>query len=566
MTNMNGIQKMAVNNNGINNVSFNREKVNIEEIDFDSINSNSINKSHEKSASTIQKVGATVVSAITSIVEGIGELTEAIIDTGAISKQVMDTPVNAIVDATIIGAKSITDSVNNNRNLIDSIEKNAKDYDSLTKKTWDNTKAFVSNEHIKTAFDNFYESSGSGVKENAYGFDTIRSVGSGVGYVGGIVAISAVTFGVGGAALGSSAAASASATTITASETAAIAGIAGFGKGTQDSWKEGTSTLRGLAAGTVKGGWEALQYGIGAEVETSISSAAGRIVSNAALGASEGLVQPGINMISAGDKTYKEAFDENGGIKSILTGAAIGGSAQAIGEGIKINNIYKKEIPEYKKIKNTNYDLDLQFFGQDIDEVEKIARQMDTPFIEDEEDVAKYFGEWGKNICDNLEQDTKLAVNDYSGTGFGYINKKLRENSEYSNSSINKITDAIQSSKLERDTIAFRGVDLESFKKTVDLEDLDNLENLKGLRYHDNAYTSSTVLNFADNPYPIPDKWKNSDVEITFKIKKGTPALYIESLSQSPNEFELLLDKGINGTIYDVYEENGKYFIDILVD
>ena len=198
-----------------------------------------------------------------------------------------------------------------------------------------------------------------------------------------------------------------------------------------------------------------------------------------------------------------------------------------------------------------------------VEEIQKQVKQMDFPFIEDEMDVNKYFSKWGEKKCKKLDSQTKEAIGNYSGTSYSFINKVLRNTPDNNNAIISRISNAIKSSPLERDAIAYRLMKSSTIRRILNA---DSLNNIKGLKYHDDAFTSTTVLHFNDNPYPVFQDWKDADVEIAFMLKKGTPALYIESLSHSPYEFELLLDKGINGTIYDVYEEGGKYYINVLVD
>ena len=108
---------------------------------------------------------------------------------------------------------------------------------------WEGTQGFVATEHVKSWFDGFYENTEVGrfLKENAnlFGlvdFDTIRSVGSGIGYTIGVVALTVLTFGVGGAAVSGSSA------TVSAAQLATTAGVAGFGRGTESAWKDGASS------------------------------------------------------------------------------------------------------------------------------------------------------------------------------------------------------------------------------------------------------------------------------------------------------------------------------------
>ena len=121
----------------------------------------------------------------------------------------------------------------------------------VTSDMWDETKAKVSEKVVESAFDSFYANTTVGryMKDNAYGFDTVRSVGKGVGYAAGVIAVSAITGGLG-----------AGATTISATNLAVTAGVMGFSNGTEEAWADGASTLGGLAYGTATGIWEGAQW------------------------------------------------------------------------------------------------------------------------------------------------------------------------------------------------------------------------------------------------------------------------------------------------------------------
>lgn len=98
----------------------------------------------------------------------------------------------------------------------------------VTEDMWEGTKAFVSDKKVESIFDSFYANTTLGryMKDNAYGFDTVRGIGKGVGYTVGVVAVTALTFGAGGA-------------TITAGNLATTAGLMGFSNGTEEAWADG---------------------------------------------------------------------------------------------------------------------------------------------------------------------------------------------------------------------------------------------------------------------------------------------------------------------------------------
>lgn len=308
--------------------------------------------------------GATVVS---GFAEGVLNFGEALVDFGRICNTAVSTVPTALID----GAQAIYGKVT------------GKEWHSLTKKMWDDTKVFVAKKHVNTWFDNLYNDNfiGKLIKNNSIGFDTIRNVTSGIGYGAGVIALSAVTMGVGGAAVaGGAAAGSAAATNAAALTSAVIAGTAGIGKCTQNAWADGASTVKGLAAGTAGGIWEGIQYFVGAKINnlnvfgpnkvvkgTNIVLNAGRAnkvlnVGTRALldgvdGGIEGFVQPIINAVYKNGyndengnfvefsknenlfSRYSKLFNDNGGLSGVVTNAVVGAGISALTE---LPDLFKK--------------------------------------------------------------------------------------------------------------------------------------------------------------------------------------------------------------------------------
>ncbi len=302
-----------------------------------------------------KRVGATISNGAISIFEGIGKFGEAIFDT-----------------ATILGT-GILSLFTGAADLITG--------ESYTETMWDTTKAFVSNQYMNGWFDSFYDNTelGQYIKDNSYAFDTVREVGNGVGYVAGATLLTILTFGVGGAVVGGTAAAGGAATVgITAGQTAAVAGLAGFGKGTESAWIDGASLGEGLGAGALYGVWDAIQYFVGSKIATStaflpknsavgasfsqkLSNSLSKILMDSVDGGVEGFVQPFIttiykdgyiddlgnyrefrndNSLHFWDK-YCELFDDNGGWAALATNAAVAGGSSLLGEVFDIKKFFK---------------------------------------------------------------------------------------------------------------------------------------------------------------------------------------------------------------------------------
>lgn len=297
----------------------------------------------EQIGTFLERTGATIGTSATSIVEGVLGVGESLID--------------FLVLAGTTGATAITGIIDLGQALGGLLTGN--DWDSLTKQLWEQTKDFVSIEGVKTAFDDMYENTeyGKWLKENAYGFDTVRGIGNGVGYTAGIVGLSILTFGGAGSILGGEVA-------ISSTQLAATAGGIGLSKGTESSWADGAGILEGLAYGGASGVWEGIQYFLGAkigglnlfgeggkfltnlgaeEIKTKIINSLGRVVLDGADGGIEGFIQPMLGSIYK-DGNYSELFNEYGGWQNVLTQATVGSIMSSIGEGLPgMKDIIKKE-------------------------------------------------------------------------------------------------------------------------------------------------------------------------------------------------------------------------------
>ena len=211
-------------------------------------NNKVVSKITEKVVGGVKKVGevfkrvaATVSTFIMSLFEGLVKLVEDVVDLVAL----IGTGVASVVTG-------IADGVNY-------VAAKAKGDDSLithhTKEMWDGTRGFVSKNFTKSVFDSFYNNTsvGSWLKENSYGFDTIRSIGSEVGEVVGVVALSLVTGG--GAAV--------------------MYGAAKAAEHTETAWQdENTSTAKGLLKGAVKGTLDGVFFAIGSGADKAAKGAA----------------------------------------------------------------------------------------------------------------------------------------------------------------------------------------------------------------------------------------------------------------------------------------------------
>ena len=339
----------------------------------------------------VKSVGATIAVFVQSLVEGILQFGEAIIDFAKLTGTIVASIITGLID----GGQAIYGAITGN------------DWSSLTKQMWIDTMGFISNQYVSGWFDSLYQNTSYGqwLAENAYGFDITRTIGNGIGYIAGVVILTIATFGVGGiAAAGGSITFLGAVAATTTTQMALIATAAGIGKGTQNAWADGANLLEGLTTGTLTGLWEGLQFYIGGKISklnlfgtdgilktigssglgTKLLNGFARVVLDGADGGVEGFIMPLItsiykdgyydengNYVEFLDDSnmfdrYREIFEDNGGWSAVWTQAAIGSAASLLGEIFDLrrffnekqnnSNITKKElqvkIDRYNELNN----------------------------------------------------------------------------------------------------------------------------------------------------------------------------------------------------------------------
>lgn len=306
-----------------------------------------------------KKAAATVATFVVSLVEGLCKLVEDVVDLVALLGTVVLSAHTGIVDGATWLASKITGD--------ESMQTH------LTKNMWEGVRTFVSKDYVGSAFDKFYDNTSVGqfMKNNAWGFDTVRSVGCEVGEIVGIVAITVLTAGAGGAALGAAGAAgSITGGTIAiggAQVATSTAMAVGYGaiktaEHTETNWQdENTSTFGGFAKGALQGAVDGAFFYVGAEADVAAKAAAQGVTKTAAkqiLGkkmlfeAGTAVAQDGVNIgldaaflkdeIKLADGTVKKfnglgdklsySFDKAGGVKGLITSAATGAILSGISD------------------------------------------------------------------------------------------------------------------------------------------------------------------------------------------------------------------------------------------
>lgn len=319
----------------------------------------------------LKKTGATIANSFVSLTKGIVNLVESIGDCALMVGAGIATTATCMVDL----AEGITTG---------EFEWNT------TKKLWDNTRAIVSTEYTNQLYDKFYDTSiGSKIDDLSYfkKDGTACQIIEGVGYIGGVIALTALTCGTFGIAqagtLASVSVGSVSATVTTGSVVSAgIATVAGIGKNTSAAWNDGASTVNGILYGTTKGLYEGFEMGLGytigslkvvngSGVASQVINSASHVALDTLDGASGALVDPMFSMIYApnanniedimqyvnydangnqinnkswdelsfGEK-YNAIFEYNGGWNTVKTQAAMAGVTSALSEVPDVKSVY----------------------------------------------------------------------------------------------------------------------------------------------------------------------------------------------------------------------------------
>lgn len=297
-----------------------------------------------------KKIKATLANVGASITEGVGLFGEHLMD----------------FFATVVTNAAIED-VNSQNAYLESIgiepAINSKEFEQeITKQT----SAFVGKTFVKDFYDvNVYETkikdtngnlvagNGNWISNNSLWFDQVRGIGNGLGEMAGTVATGALT---GGSTLG----------------LAVIAGVSGFGQGTENAINNGGTFYEANLAGSATGLLNGIQYYIGAQInnvkvinteglKSQLLNSAVHVTLDSIDSALESFVNPAINQIYAkgyydqdgnyieylNDETfferYTNSFNENGGWAGVATNALVGAIGSSLGETFDIARFFKNK-------------------------------------------------------------------------------------------------------------------------------------------------------------------------------------------------------------------------------
>ena len=330
--------------------------------------------------------------------------------------------------------------------------------DKFMKKLSDHVKEDYASEMIEDIETNTgYSKIANYEKENAYGYETVNGFSEGIGNVAGTMALSAVGAGVVSKFTKATTAATAldsgvKATKAFTQASTAISFVSGTGRGSQEAYQNGASATSGLIYGLGSGAWEGLQWYTGSKISNynlteskigkkviSKSITAGkkqlinsgaRIVLDSVDGAVEGFVQPGLKKIYD-KRTYKELYEESGGLQNVIMQGAIGGVMSAGGEVKDIRKAFSKNKnlkvePLFDKTQVTSNNIDNSIKSEklyenkkniSIEEIKKMSFLEKQDFLEN------------ANIdkINSIFREGNINLDDYSKI----IDKKIIKNQDY---------------------------------------------------------------------------------------------------------------------------------------
>lgn len=320
----------------------------------------------ENLSNVMGKTGATISVAAVSVVEGVGIFAEGLVDCAALVVGGVGTALNYTYG---FFANDLDSS------------------DELNELMWKDVRAFVSKEHVKTAFDSFYENTDAGksMKENAFGFDIVRSIGNEVGEVVGAVTVSALTGGV--------------------VNPAVLYGASKAGNHTEENWQdESTSTQAGLVKGVFQGVGDGVFFAIGLKGDKVMKKVATEAVKK------------------GGEQALKKTA-----ILSVKTLFESGCSVAQDGSNILINSIFSDDIvknQDGENVKLNSFSDKLNYYYEQAGGKEGLMTSMATAgvlsFMSDTVDISKI----GKNIDTNTAiKNADISANNMKNTIEG-INPK----------------------------------------------------------------------------------------------------------------------------------------------
>ena len=212
------------------------------------------------------------------------------------------------------------------------------------------------------------------------------------------------------------------------------------------------------------------------------------------------------------------------------------------------NNIKsQKELDKYLKRMEDLYEsgeLSSNFYNGFLDDVKTIQRVKSKILVDGDYRVAFTKGDVAllekdmntKAFFDSLSDDDKAVIKKYTGSDYREMNGYLRKLRKLATSETKKacadLKEVLGRGELTKDTLLFRGADIDVFKDDFIDKLMDNPQSVIGSTVKDLGFMSTSI-----NSSSAFDK------DITFQIlaPSGTKGAYIKEYSQFSHESEFLL-------------------------
>ncbi|MFE9167915.1 ADP-ribosyltransferase, partial [Streptomyces kebangsaanensis] len=165
----------------------------------------------------------------------------------------------------------------------------------------------------------------------------------------------------------------------------------------------------------------------------------------------------------------------------------------------------------------------------------------------------KYGNTYWNDFLDDLHPESRSALVTYTGSAYTSINGHLRfgeHASEYTLHTIDEMDKVMGARPVPEDVMIVRGTG-------IDHLDLKSPMDMQGGVFDDKAYTSTALGKTPPPPFDGKPVWMH------LRVPKGTPALWLDHLSQVPGERELLLARGTEYKVTRVFmdEADGKWHV-----
>jgi hypothetical protein len=174
-----------------------------------------------------------------------------------------------------------------------------------------------------------------------------------------------------------------------------------------------------------------------------------------------------------------------------------------------------------------------------------------APSVSNEAGLA-YGNAYWNDFLDDLHPDSRRALVTYTGSAYDTINSHLRfgtDVSEYTVHTIDEMDRVMGARPVPEDVMIVRGTG-------IDHLGLESPMQMQGGLFDDKAYTSTALGKTPPPPFDGKPVWMH------LRVPKGTPALWLDHLSQYPGERELLLARGTEYKVTRVFaDESGKWHV-----